>query len=1171
MRASELWAGAGLFCISSVAAVTMATAQDKPKIEIVPKLAHAEAVMAVAISPDGLRVASGSEDHTVKLWETSSGQLIRTLYGHTARVNAVAFSPDGLAIFSGSSDKTVRQWDVSSGRVLRTFAPHVADVSSVAVTPDGMRLVTAEGRGGSKDTGVRLWDTATGRVLLNFKGHTDPVNAVAVSPSGAYVLTGSGDVGGCGDKSCSKDHTVRLWDAATGQLLRTLTAHTNAISSVAFSADGTRAISGSKDRTVKLWDVANGQLLRSFDRTPGDVKTSLEQSGVTLPAWITSETKNYDYGMPTYAAMSPDGRLVISISGDEHVIRYWDIASGKLLGVSPPEISVSGTPVFFPDGARILTATLSNSVISLWDAATRNPVRTIESKAGQISQVTVAPDGNRMAVASVFAPLTLWDAASGRLIHSFGEDSNANTVTFSADGNRILTGSSDYQRQFSAAPKMTLKLWDASTGKLLRDLDDTTEHVESVATAPGGALAASYGYSSDRAVSSKSEGAIKLWDLGSGNLIRTIPVKDQYRYDQIVFSPDGTRVLSGGNEVKLWDTATGRLIRHFKAQGSFNGGKYLAFSPDGKKVLVGGGQMLLWDAENGRVLHTFKDIDHAGPVAFSPNGKLMAASANDKLPPGGAHGNLWKSTTVRLWDTASNQLVRKLEGHTDRIESIAFSPDGKRLVSGGLDTTARVWDIATGDTVSTSMASSTGEWLTMTPTGFFTASPQASENLSIVRGLEVTTIDQVWQALFNPDLVRERLANDPDKLFEKASATLNLERVLDSGRPPAVTLPSIGATTTKEELEIEATINDQGGGIGRIEWRVNGLTVAVATPPTNAGRSFKSRQVLALDSGENAIEVVAYNTRNLVSSPPQRVATNWNGGESRAKPKLFALIIGVDDYSGSGLGRLKFAKADAKAIGEALRGSGKADYESVEVTYLLDKEVTASGLENAFETLARTVHPRDTFVFFAAAHGKAENGVFYLMPQDFRFGTNGSVAERGIGQQQLQAWIGNKIKAKRGIVLLDTCESGALVANEPGGRGNTQGQEAAVGKLHEAIGRPVLTASNADQSALEGYKGHGVFTWVVLDALANGDANGNGQIEIGELVAHVQTVTPRISRIVTGFAGSQEQRAALAISTSTSNDGSQSSGGNNSKDFRQKPRSGSRGEDFSLVRRWSAP
>jgi hypothetical protein len=120
--------------------------------------------------------------------------------------------------------------------------------------------------------------------------------------------------------------------------------------------------------------------------------------------------------------------------------------------------------------------------------------------------------------------------------------------------------------------------------------------------------------------------------------------------------------------------------------------------------------------------------------------------------------------------------------------------------------------------------------------------------------------------------------------------------------------------------------------------------------------------------------------------------------------------------------------------------------------------------------------------------------------------------------------------------------------------------------LHEAIGRPVLTASNADQSALEGYKGHGVFTWALLDALKNGDTNGNGQIEITEIAAHVQTVTPKISRIVTGFAGSDEQRAALAIATPGSSPSGQV-GGSSAKDFRQKPRLGSRGEDFALVRR----
>ena len=155
--------------------------------------------------------------------------------------------------------------------------------------------------------------------------------------------------------------------------------------------------------------------------------------------------------------------------------------------------------------------------------------------------------------------------------------------------------------------------------------------------------------------------------------------------------------------------------------------------------------------------------------------------------------------------------------------------------------------------------------------------------------------------------------------------------------------------------------------------------------------------------------------------------------------------------------------------------------------------------------------PRDTFVLYAAAHGYSVGGNYYMIPQDYQGGPNpAALKARAIGQERLQDWIANRIKAKKALILLDTCESGALTGGYTKSRTEGPVSEAAVGRLHEATGRPVLTAASGGKSAYEGYKGHGVFTYALMEALHQSDTNNNGKIEVSELAAHVEKRVPEL-------------------------------------------------------------
>jgi uncharacterized caspase-like protein len=238
--------------------------------------------------------------------------------------------------------------------------------------------------------------------------------------------------------------------------------------------------------------------------------------------------------------------------------------------------------------------------------------------------------------------------------------------------------------------------------------------------------------------------------------------------------------------------------------------------------------------------------------------------------------------------------------------------------------------------------------------------------------------------------------------------------------------------------------------------------------------------------------------------------------------------------------------SDATAFGEAMKKAAAGLYDEVRLTLALDKQATRDNLEKIAAKIAREIHQRDSFILFAAGHGTSENGRFYLIPQDYQGGPD-HLVQRAIGQDRLQDWLANRIKAKSALILLDTCESGALIAGFARSRTDAPASEATVGRLHEATGRPVLTAAAAGQFAHEGLVGasgerHGVFTWAVLDALRKGDSNGNGLIELSELVRHVQGVVPKIAA---GLVRAGTSEPVLG---------------------KQSARFGSRGEDFALAR-----
>ena len=208
---------------------------------------HTDTVYSVAFSPDGKTLASGSEDNTIILWNTTTGEHIKTLArltgpfvgptdtlaGHTDTVYSVAFSPDGTTLASGSADNTIILWDATTGQYKQTLIGHKRAVYSIAFSPDGTTLAS-----GSWDRTIKLWDTATWKYRHTLVGHEKVVYCVAFSPDGQILASGGAD------------KAIILWDTNTGKHVETLVKHNKSIYGIAFSPDGQTLVSGSADKRI---------------------------------------------------------------------------------------------------------------------------------------------------------------------------------------------------------------------------------------------------------------------------------------------------------------------------------------------------------------------------------------------------------------------------------------------------------------------------------------------------------------------------------------------------------------------------------------------------------------------------------------------------------------------------------------------------------------------------------------------------------------------------------------------------------------------------------------------------------------------------------------------------------------------------------------------------------
>ena len=757
------------------------------------QLDHGDAMVnSVAFSPNGRLIATASNDANayIKVWDAQSGKVVRELgaydepvlrtdgtdtgkrrvIGHTREVLSVDFSPNGDLLLTSGRDKKAVVWNIENGLARTELQGHTYWVWAARFSSDGRKLVTA-----GQDGIANIWVDQTApnkpgwsggvRKLPPFSGHDGPIYSADFSPDGKFVATGGDDRrvlvwkpeelkpfnyenietnlsvvpkveyialnghkasvrsvtfftrgsispnGGDASQtlvlSGGHDNTVKVWDLQTAKEITTFRGHDSWVRSVVFSPDGKSVFSASHDNKVKRWSVNEYEEIRVLQgrsltgHADAVLSAQFSRDGKSIVTASQDRTaKRWDFGsgevrktfseghefLTSGAAFLPGGTQLVT-SAVDNTIRIWDVSRGTELA----RFDGTGRGAIFEisaDGALMITGDVRDDSkgdepwqAQLWDIKTQKLIRKFAGHRNEVTAVAISRDKKYVATGDSAGSCKLWNAETGDLVRELKPESKylrraherkVFKIVFAPDNQSVITASGDN------APVR----WSIETGK------DTTicKHPDSLIT---------MAITSDgkKMVTTCADGKLRVWEIATNQ--ETV-ISERERYGMISLADDDKTLLTvnrgfgpltdARGKVDLWDIETKKAI--VPQSGTtfldFNelGGRVWAgvFAPGAETVVtVGGEDARLWSRgeSNTAALVTFKPHKAVAAASFSPDGRWVVTGSWD--------------TSARVWDANTGLAVQKLEGHESYVNSVVFSPDGKWLLTASNDRTAKLW------------------------------------------------------------------------------------------------------------------------------------------------------------------------------------------------------------------------------------------------------------------------------------------------------------------------------------------------------------------------------------------------------------------------------------------------------------------------------------------------
>ena len=682
-----------------------ATIQAEAQVDVILALTRqsdAEAAAEVATTAQAEALALGSQERSAREEAEELAREARARELAAGAMSNLAQDPERSILLALQAIAATKRVDGSvvaeaeealhhalqASRTIHTlFGTGTGDFAgTLAYSPDGSLLAT------SGDSGtVHLWNANTGELIRTFPGHEGTVNALSFSPEGRRLLS-------AGDDSAAIE-----WDLVSGNQLRDFSQHDGAITAVAYNPDGVSLVTAGEDGSIQLWQEAGSEPLRILTGHEGAVRrltfnadgallaTAGQDNTARLWDTVTGEEIRSFLGHTDEVldlSFSPDGSR-LATTGQDGTVRLWDVGSGEeQLQIFSPGVFAYAVK-FSPDGAQLASGDFGGG-LHLWDAASGRQLFDVAGHHAAVYHLAFRPGGQELASGAGDDAVRVWDITpeGGRdFLTLVGHNEPLHALIFNLVGNQLV----------SVGVSGKAIVWDAATGESRRIFLSPDGGISSAAVAPDGSVFVTGGL----------DGAVRAWRLSSGELVlefagHAAPVRD------IAFNSDGSIIATAGEngEIRVSDFSNGEPL--WEAQSPDGSVQQLAFSSDGSLLatVYANGEAKLWDTASGEEQFSLDELDQTTrEVAFHPLAPQLLTTSAD-----GA---------ATIWDIAGEVAQPRLilQDSYGLVQSAAYSPDGELIATLGKDGAVRLWDAATGTQRLNLGNAGSGHYLDFTPDG----------------------------------------------------------------------------------------------------------------------------------------------------------------------------------------------------------------------------------------------------------------------------------------------------------------------------------------------------------------------------------------------------------------------------------------------------------------------